>query len=277
MQEIKTIDLYKGEVKIEFKEASHSYWLLGEKKKRLTGVTTIIGKAYDKSTVLMAWQLNETIASLLANKERLIGATSEAEIKEVLAEAKTAAADKRDLAAEIGSAIHGWVESFIKGEAPEMPEDDRVAEGVNNFIKWLDSSGFKLIDTEKIVYSKAHGFVGTLDITGERDGKRYLLDIKTGNAIYPEYRIQTAAYLKAEQEESGQEYAGRVILRISKETEDEYYTRMRKKTADDSKIPPFVLFEACEVDAEENTIEEDYQAFLNCLGVYEWRKKNDKF
>jgi len=277
MDETKTISLYQGEVQIDFKEASHSYWLLGEKKKRLTGVTTIIGKAYDKSTVLMAWQLNETIASLLANKERLIQAQNESEIKEVLAEAKTAAADKRDLAAEIGSAIHAWVESFIKGEAPEMPEDDRVAEGVNNFIKWLDSSGFKLLETEKIVYSRQHGYVGTLDITAEKDGKLYLLDIKTGNAIYPEYNIQTAAYLKADQEETGREYAGRVILRLSKETEEEYYTRMKKKTADDSKIPPFVLFEAREVDAEENTIEEDYQAFLCCLGVYNWRKKYDKF
>jgi hypothetical protein len=276
MQEVKTMSLYKGQVQIEFKEASHSYWLLGEKKKRLTGVTTIIGKAYDKSTYLIPWAINETIASLLENRSRLIEATTETEIKELLAEAKKASSEKRDLAAEIGSAIHGWVESFIKGEAPEMPEDDRVSEGVNNFIKWLDGSGFKLIDTEKIVYSKKYGFVGTLDITGERDGKRYLIDIKTGNAIYPEYRIQTAAYLKAEQEESGQEYAGRVILRISKETEEEYYTRMKKKTADDSKIPPFVLFEACEVDAEVNTIEEDYQAFICCLGVYQWRKENDK-
>jgi hypothetical protein len=276
MQEVKTMSLYKGQVQIEFKEASHSYWLLGEKKKRLTGVTTIIGKAYDKSTYLIPWAINETIASLLENRSRLIEATTETEIKELLAEAKKASSEKRDLAAEIGSAIHGWVESFIKGEAPEMPEDNRVAEGVNNFIKWLDGSGFKLIDTEKIVYSKKHGFVGTLDITGERDGKRYLIDIKTGNAIYPEYRIQTAAYLKADQEESGQEYAGRVILRISKETEEEYYTRMKKKTADDSKIPPFVLFEACEVDAEVNTIEEDYQAFICCLGVYQWRKENEK-
>ena len=266
--------LYKGKVKIKFVESNHSYWLNG---KRLTGVTTIIGKAYDKSAILMAWQLNETIASLLNNKNRLIEATTDAEIKDILAEAKKAAAEKKDLAAEIGKAIHRWVELYIKGELPEMPEDDRVAEGVNNFVRWLDESKMKLIDSEKIVYSKRYGFVGTLDITAERDGKLYLLDIKTGNAIYPEYRIQTAAYLMADKEESGREYAGRVILRVSKETEEEYYTRMNKKKADADKIPPFKMFEAYEVDAESDLIKTDFQAFINCLGIWKWRKENETY
>lgn len=276
MEEEKITTLYNGEVKIEFKEGNHSYWLWGaEKKQRLTGVTTIIAASIAKP-YLVPWAVNETIASLLENKERLISANTEAEVKEILAEAKAAADGKRNLAAEIGSAIHAWVESFIKGEAPEMPEDDRVAEGVNNFIKWLDASGYKLIDTEKIVYSRKNNFVGTLDITAEKDGKLYLIDIKTGNAIYEEYYQQTAAYLKADEEESGRKYAGRVILRLSKETEEEYYTRMKKKTADDSKIPPFVLFEVCEVDADEDFIEEDYKAFLHGLGTFNWLKKRSK-
>lgn len=274
MENNKIVSLYNNKIKIEFKESNHSYTLKG---KRLPGVTTIIGKAYDKSGVLMAWQLNETIASLLANKDRLIDATTDVEIKEILAEAKTAAADKRDLAAEIGTAIHAWVESYIKGEIPEMPDDDKVAEGVNNFMKWFDASGIKLKEAEKIVYSKKHKFVGTLDITGERDGKNYLLDIKTGNAIYPEYRIQTAAYLKADEEERKIKYSGRIILRISKETEDQYYERMKKKFKNEENIPPFVQFEAYEVDKDKNLINQDFKAFLACLEIFNWRKENEKF
>jgi hypothetical protein len=52
--------------------------------------------------------------------------------------------------------------------------------------------------TEATVVSDTYGYAGTLDSIAVIDGKRYILDIKTGRFVYPEVALQLAAYSRAD-------------------------------------------------------------------------------
>jgi hypothetical protein len=275
----KEIKLYNGEVTVIFNDSNHSYWTESKelkkdgnpKLKRLCGVTTYCG-IVDKSQALIPWAVNTTVDYI---RDR-IDLLKEAKGNEILEMARGEADRQKDLSAEIGKAIHKWVEDHINGKEPEMPDDSRVLEGVNNFLEWKEKNKVKFLWTEKIVYSRSHEYVGTADTGIEIKGKKYLLDIKTGNAIYPEVKMQTAAYLKAEMEESGIEYAGRYALRISKETKEEYTNRMEEKVARYKRpceYPKYQLFEALFLDEDPEELDKDFKGFLATMTLKEWKDK----
>jgi hypothetical protein len=280
----KEIKLYNGEVTVIFNDSNHSYWTESEelkkdgkpKLKRLCGVTTYCG-IVDKSQALIPWAVNTTVDYIRDRIELL----KEARGYEILEMARGEADRQKDLAAEIGKAIHKWVEDHINGKEPEMPEDSRVLEGVNNFLEWKEKNKVKFLWTEKIVYYKDEDdeeieYVGTADIGIEIDGKKYLLDIKTGNDIYPEVKMQTAAYLKAEMKESGTEYAGRYALRITKETKEEYTYRMEQKVARYKrpfKYADYKLFEAIFLDDDPEELVRDFNGFLATIKLKKWKDK----
>lgn len=257
--------LYNGDVKITFTESNHSYWLEDEngKKKRLCGVTTMLS-VLDKPA-LIPWAVGVTVDYIRKNLDRL----SE-EPSVLLREAKDESNKVRDLSAEIGSAIHNWIEQHIKGEQPEMPTDDRVLIGVNSFLEWVDEFKVEFKHSELLVYSKKYNYVGTLDIIATINGEDYLLDIKTGNALYAEVKLQTSAYKRAYEEESGNKLKGRWALRISKETEDEYKIKMEKKGRDAS---GYKVFEAKYLGDDDDA---DFECFLSCLNIYRWKSEANK-
>jgi hypothetical protein len=269
MPDYKEIKLYSGLVTILFDDTvdtngrpKHAYYLLEDgKKTRLCGVTTFL-KVLDKPA-LVPWAVRTTVEYIRKNLDQL-----QEDPNKLLERARKEADSQRDTAAEIGKAIHAWIEEYIKGENPEMPEDDRVLVGVNSFLDWAHDNNVEFMESEKIVYSAKHKFVGTADIIAIIDGKLYLLDIKTGNGIYSEVKLQTAAYAVADMEETGRDYAGRIVLRISKETEEEYNARMTGK----KEIPPFKIFEAVNLDPDEGSMMKDFDAFLNIVKMYRWKQ-----
>jgi hypothetical protein len=268
MPEFTEHKLYNGEVTIHFYPNSHAYYLLENgKKKRLCGVTSFLG-ILDKPA-LIPWAVKTTVEYIRKNLDQLQNDPSE-----LLKSAKEEANRQKDIAAEIGHAIHKWIEQHIKNENPEMPEDEKVLQGVINFIDWVNDNKIEFIHSEKVVYSRTHGFIGTLDIVITINGKLYMLDIKTGNGIYSEVKAQTAAYLMAEQEESGTEYAGRYVLRISKETEEDYIKRMEEKGKID--YPAFKPIEPIFLDDSEGELENDFMGFLNVMNSYRWKQNADK-
>lgn len=277
------IELYKGKVQIRFvsqrgDDPVHEYWLLQKPKmKRLTGATTIIG-VLDKSKALVPWAVDLTVDFLQEHQDLLKKKNVDAD--EIYAQARAESERQKNLAAELGKAIHGWIEAHIKGERPDMPEDENVLKGVMAFVDWKEKNKVKFLWSERVVYSKKYGYVGTADLgavigAGELKGKKLLCDVKTSNGIYSSVRLQTAAYLGAIIEESGEKYDGRLGIRISKETEGEYMTRMQKKV-DAGKlkwgIPPFQIFEAVFLDAEDTDFKNDLGAFIAAKDLYDWEK-----
>ena len=108
---------------------------------------------------------------------------------------------EKEAAADAGTAIHDWIEKKIKGEDQEIPEDEKVKNGVLAFLQWTNENKIKWLENEKIVYSKKHDFIGKLDAIAKINGRKFLIDYKSSKGLYPEFYLQTAAYQLAYEEE----------------------------------------------------------------------------
>jgi len=70
-------------------------------------------------------------------------------------------------------------------------------EAIVSFKRWCDEVNPEFILNEKTVISKLHGYAGTVDIVVKIGDQVYIIDVKTGQYIWPEYEIQIAAYKQA--------------------------------------------------------------------------------
>ena len=277
--------LYKGSVKVKFFPKSHTYYANGKRK---TGVTTFLN-IKDKSRPLMSYKGSRIVDFLL--KKLAEGPITE----EMVCVASYIDEIEKEQAADFGKEIHGWAEQYInfklkKGPMPEMPERKEVQVGVNAFLEWVQENKVKLVSTERVLYSKKHDFMGVMDIEAIIDGDLCLVDLKSSNGLYNTVNMQTAAYLKADEEESGREYKGRWAIRLSKFTEIEHAEREKQKQwikqiickyrgVEYKEYPaaPYQVFEAKYLDPEEGLIDRDYKAFLAAVHLFRWDKLTDYF
>lgn len=286
--------LYNDDVKIKFYPGSHQYWasVLGDRFRRRTGVTTICG-IKDKSIGLMSWARELTADFLLT----LIEAGKKIGIDQVL-EAVVQTEIKKEEASDMGTKIHEWVEHYIKfkikehgyDKIPDMPDIPEVISGVTSFLDWEKAHKVKFLSSERIVFSKEHDFIGTLDIEAMVDGRHCLVDLKSSNGLYNSVRAQTAAYAVADMEETGKKYDGRWAIRVSKYSEEEYLKKEERKAEMKKAIAriqgreykgyppkPFQVFEAKDLDNGESFIERDFKAFIAHKDVHEWDKLTDPY
>ncbi len=256
--------LYKGKVIVKFfgptpeKPSRHIYTANSDRK---IGVTTYLG-IKDKSRALVIWATELARDYLLSLKE----ITPE----EIETACKLHAVRKQE-AADLGNLAHDWIEQYIKGNKPEMPEDSRVVIAVNGVLDWVKEHKVKFISSERVVYSKKHDYIGTLDAEAIVDGERAVVDFKTSGGLYNPVRMQTAAYQMADEEAGTKAYKGRWAIRVAKETEDDYLAKMSKKGKID--FAPYVAFEAKFFDQE--SLADDFRAFLACKTLFDWDKRTD--
>src|SRR3989344_4970047 len=106
---------------------------------------------------------------------------------------------KNKSAAE-GSLVHRIIQKLAIGEPVEVPEEVRPAseafQKFNEERKVLFHPEF----IERQIWSFRHRYAGTVDALASIDGKFGVLDIKTSAGFYPEYNLQTGAYVSALQE-----------------------------------------------------------------------------
>jgi hypothetical protein len=93
----------------------------------------------------------------------------------------------------------------------------------DKFVKWdSDNPTFSPIFTEKALVNYGLGYGGTIDIYGELNGRKVLIDIKTSNSIYKSHRLQVGGgyygLLKANYYPVDDVY----ILRIGRDENDPY-------------------------------------------------------
>lgn len=209
--------------------------------KRLLGVTTVLG-IISKGDGLIQWGVNQALERVAS---QLQGDLSPEDVQAILLGAKSAWRDKRQEAADIGSQAHHWVEAYIRGENPEWPEHESVRKSCEAAVKWMDQHHWQTIEVEKQIYSPKHGYAGILDWWAIIDGVPAIPDWKTSKAIYSSYCYQTAAYLRAVEEETGERVKDRWILRIDKTTGE----------FEDLRLPP-------------REIAPDFKAFKAALDLY---------
>lgn len=204
--------LYGGTVKLEFNEGRHIYTWEGS---RIDGVTTVL--SIINKPQLLGWAVK--CATEFFGTEFKPGYAYTAEqIAQICELAKKQHTIKRNKAADIGTLVHAWIESWIKGQQPELPQDPQVLNGVLAFKRYVDSKNIKFTASEQKIFSKKYKYAGTLDFEAEIDGQLYLGDIKTSSGIYPEMFMQTSAYQCARQEEfPDRKYAGQLIINCRKD------------------------------------------------------------
>jgi len=159
-------------------------------------------------------------------------------------------------AANIGTSAHAMIEWLTRtmlgedpGVEPEIPEASQWA--VESWKDWAKQVDLVPIYAERTVYSKIHGYAGTLDLYAKVKGELTVVDYKTGKAIYPEAFLQNVAYRHAGRER-GMESAQGIILRLPKILSDP-------------------AFEAQPVPGWDGDIDD----FLAVKRAWEWKRRMD--
>ena len=245
--------LYKGEIELNFNEEKHWFSVNGESVISVTGCTSVI----DKSAPLIYWAVGLAKDFLLGNIKKLISDNKGDDILQLIEESAKQHRIRKEQAATAGTAVHLWVEQFIKAKTkkdiPELPKDPKVYNGVSAVLKWVDEHNVKFLSSEKHIYSKKYKYAGIMDAEAVIGGKTCVIDFKTSKAIYPEMRLQVAAYQAASEEESGKEYSG-----------DKWIVKFGKEDGE---------FEAHQFGEQE----EDFKAFVSAMNLRKRLKELDTY
>ena len=161
-----------------FRASDHSYFYDG---KRMTGITTILGVI--NKPALVGWAAKMAVEEFAAwysddGDERTLD-----EIKEA---AKNAHTKKKEAAGEAGTDLHALAEGWIKmciqetNGVPSLP----CPAGLEKLRDWAQSENVKFLESEKKMYSKTWWVAGTVDMIFEKEGKKYIGDIKTQAKIW---------------------------------------------------------------------------------------------
>lgn len=96
-----------------------------------------------------------------------------------------------------GTLIHETVEDILMGKEPEI--NPTIKPAIDAFMKFLEEKNIQADPefVEKQIVNFDERYAGTLDALALIDGKFGVLDIKTSQAIYRDYNLQTSAYLAA--------------------------------------------------------------------------------
>lgn len=190
----------------------------------------------------------------------------------------------KKLSASEGTLIHETVEKIMIGESPIV--DPSIAPSIDAFLEFIGKNNIQVDNefVEKQVVNYDDRYAGTLDALALIDGKFGVLDIKTSQAIYRDYNLQTSAYMAALQSQF-KNLQTRWILRIDQiKTCFRCGATLRSKGGRDKIRKPKnkngVNYETCphewaelkgEIELKEFPYwQEDYKAFLGAKKLWEW-------
>ena len=247
-----TYELYGGKVILEFDPQSHIYSANGKQVWGVTNITGVLNKP-----ALLYWGVNQAV-DFMANNLKPGVALDEIQIKNLLESARIAHTQTKNQAADIGTFIHNWVRDYVsavaqKKTSPKRPINKEMKNAIDGFFKWAKENKLVIARSERKVYHDKFRYAGTLDLEGMVNGKRTVIDLKTGNALYPEAFLQASAYLKAREQETGKQYPGGiVIVRLSKENPEKHIAAFEARRDED--------------------VDLHFKCFLNCLSIYRWQQ-----
>lgn len=172
-----------------FGNGGHVYALDG---RRCPGVTTIIRNSAP-STGLLKWAATEAARWASAHIDLRDELGDDAWIKT----AANASDEIRDKAAQLGRDIHAAADALVDGQRVDVAEE--IYDRAVLVTKFLDVWRANVLARECVVFHTGHRYAGQFDLIAElADGRRWLLDYKTGKGVYPDVALQLAAYRNAE-------------------------------------------------------------------------------
>lgn len=218
------ITQYEG-FALEFREASHRYWIhQGEERTAAVSVTSAL-KILDKPA-LISWaeRCGAEGALTLARAGELDDCAVEDAVDRVRL-AKLGADAKREVGADRGTAVHEVLRAYCEdGTVPNVGDFPQEVRGyVSAACRWLLTIDPTPILSEVIIGSPTHGYAGRVDLIAESPHGAMLIDFKTNPAgrVYDEAHVQVAGYLGALPECGIMDVNGAIIVALGAEGEFE--------------------------------------------------------
>lgn len=106
--------------------------------------------------------------------------------------------------AEFGTHVHQTIDLYDTGNLDRDSLDPALEAHLVVWEAFLEDTGAKVIYSEAKVYSRKHGYAGTLDKIVSWKGRNRIIDIKTGAAVPKTVGPQVQAYNRAWNEMTGQ-------------------------------------------------------------------------
>lgn len=196
-------------MKIQRKNTARGHYYVDlDTGERVKGVTTINSGGLPKPA-LLNWAGDATAEYAVDNWDELAKLPYSERLKKI----KGGRYEKRDAAANKGSAVHAMAERLIVGEKVTVP--DELAGYVQSCVRFLDDFDVRQVYVEAVVYSETNRHVGTVDLIadvllpdmpeyahigrGEDGYSRALLDWKTSRSgIFGDVALQLAPYRHSE-------------------------------------------------------------------------------
>ncbi len=187
---------------VEIKQRARDYLVDGVSYRRVSTALGIIGKP-----ALVGWAKRTTLERV---EERLLhpevmdglrtlstepGATADEDylglVERLIADAKRAADDHRDAAAERGTSIHEEI-----SERLSLPWEQRSARPeVNHALDFIADNSFEVEASEVALWDSDLQIAGTCDVVARDEaGRRVIWDWKTGSGPWWEMALQLGAY-----------------------------------------------------------------------------------
>jgi len=193
----------------------------------------------------------------------------------------------KEKSASEGTLIHEAAEKIFIGENPEI--DPSIAPSIEALRRFIEMKNIQVDPefVEKQVVNYDDRYAGTLDALALIDGKFGVLDIKTSQAIYRDYNLQTSAYMAALRNNFNN-LQTRWILRIDQNKIClKCGATLRSKGGRDKirapKVKNGVNYEKCEhrwselrgeIELKEFPYwQEDYKAFVAAKNLWEWENE----
>jgi len=223
---------YDGEETLRYDPVKHVYYRVSEDGLEvLEGVSTV-SHIVDKSDILIPWACKMMAQAILLSP----GIPEDrAAFEKLVLGSKSAHKDKLEDAGNIGKQAHEWIENYIRKQLGlayvlNTPTDERVMSACAAALDWMQKHNVRWLSTEQKVYSRLYRYAGTMDGRCLTDScsdpnccpisfkdKKTLADWKTSNYLYIEFILQTGAYKKAYEEETGDLLDDIWVIRLGKE------------------------------------------------------------
>ena len=218
-----------------FRPKSHRYFFGGQP---IPSVTTILGRA-DKPN-LKDWIGRVTVEMVKSLADEMEDGRYRIH-HETLDRCQHAYRIVRDEAGDVGRFLHKYAEYVLQGERPPLPTNEQERQGVKSFEDWLGQNDVEPIALERRVVSEKHFYAGTTDFFGLVNGRRSILDFKSGKYIYDEAWFQAEAYALALEEEGATEapIEEKHIIRLGKETGE--FEAAKRKISEIDRAPFLAL------------------------------------
>jgi hypothetical protein len=178
------------------------HWYEDENGVRVPGVTGIQSRAIPKQDILIPWATGLSGDCVIDHWDEIVAMPPSERRKFV------AGASRRsnDAAKVKGTKVHTLGAAVSAGEEVVVPAE--LVGYVEAYTQFLFDYDAQIFLSEAVVWSKTHGYCGTLDmgvrlvVGRNEDGtivvETWLIDVKTGSGVYDDVAFQLAPYRNAD-------------------------------------------------------------------------------